>query len=202
MRFFILHADADKAAAEELRDFLKTRGPPPELDDGSQARHLQPSDVLIALWSQKAVFSSYKMQMEKRMLDAWADEQLVLVKLDHVPLPVGLRDLPAVEAGYASGRALQVWPQVERAAKEAMNAALVARQRHPPSPARPDSSGMQGPAPPPSVNAPGRDALASRVAPRWPGLAMLAALAAIGWTTFALLFPDLSPAPLLSLIHI
>jgi hypothetical protein len=67
------------------------------------------------------------MVMEKRMLDAWADGRLVLVTLDHVVLPVGMRDLNAFDASFESNRKLSVWPQVERAIREAMNRALVAR---------------------------------------------------------------------------
>jgi hypothetical protein len=138
MFVFIAHAEADQAAADELKAFLKTRGLVVETETGARGfRHLQASDVVIALWSQKSVFGAHRMMMEKRMLDAWADERLVLVKLDHGLLPVGMRDLAAIDASFESGRALSVWPQVERAAKEAMNAALVAAQR-PVAPAPPE----------------------------------------------------------------
>jgi hypothetical protein len=129
MFVFIAHAEADQAAADDLKAFLKSRGLVVETETGARGfRYLQASDVVIALWSQKSVFGAQRMMMEKRMLDAWADERLVLVKLDHSFLPVGMRDLPAIDASFETGRQLSVWPKVERAAKEAMNAALVAAQ--------------------------------------------------------------------------
>ena len=126
MFVFIAHAEADQAAADDLKAFLKSRGLVTETETGAKGfRHLQASDVVVALWSQKSVFGTHRMMMERRMLDAWADGRLVLVKLDHGFLPVGLRDLPAIDASFETGRQLSVWPQVERAAREAMTRALV-----------------------------------------------------------------------------
>jgi hypothetical protein len=127
MFVFIAHAEADQAAADDLKAFLKSRGLVTETETGARGfRRLQASDVIVALWSQKSVFGTHRMMMERRMFDAWADGRLVLVKLDHGFLPVGLRDLPAIDASFETGRQLSVWPQVERAAREAMNRALVA----------------------------------------------------------------------------
>ncbi len=129
MFVYIAHAEADQAAADDLKAFMKTRGLVAETETGARGfRQLQASDVVVALWSQKAVFSTYRMTMERRMLDAWADGRLVLVKLDHGFLPVGLRDLPVIDASFETGRQLSVWPQVERAAREAINRALVERE--------------------------------------------------------------------------
>lgn len=125
MFVFIAHAEADQASADDLKAFLKSRGLVTETETGAKGfRHLQASDVVVALWSQKSVFGAHRMMMERRMFDAWADGRLVLVKLDHGFLPVGLRDLPAIDASFETGRQLSVWPQVERAAREAMNKAL------------------------------------------------------------------------------
>lgn len=125
---FIAHAAADQAAADDLRAFLKTRGLVAETETGARGfRHLQATDVVIALWSQKSVFGTHRMLMEKRMLDAWAEGRLVLVKLDHGILPVGLRDLPAIDASMESGRKLAFWPQVERATRDIINKAALER---------------------------------------------------------------------------
>jgi len=125
---YIAHAAADQAAADDLKAFLKTRALVAETESGARGfRYLQATDVVIALWSQKSVFGVHRMQMEKRMLDAWADGRLVLVKLDHAFLPVGMRDLTAIDAAMESGRKLAFWPQVERAAREVINKALVER---------------------------------------------------------------------------
>jgi hypothetical protein len=61
------------------------------------------------------------------MLDAWADGRLVLVKLDHGILPFATLDLTSIDASFESGWTLGLWPQVACPAKEAMNAALLAR---------------------------------------------------------------------------
>jgi hypothetical protein len=132
MFVFIVHAEADQATADDLKAFLKSRGLVTETETGARGfRHLQASDVVVALWSQKSVFGTHRMMMERRMLDAWADGRLVLVKLDHGFLPVGLRDLPAIDASFETGRQLSVWPQVDRATREAMNRALVENQNRP-----------------------------------------------------------------------
>jgi hypothetical protein len=144
MFVFIAHADADQAAADDLKAFLKTQGLVADTETGAGGfRYLQDSDVVVALWSQKSVFGTHRMMMEKRMLEAWADGRLVLVRLDHGILPVGTRDLTAIDATFESGRRLSVWPQVAYAAKEAMNAALVARSE----------AFWKSPAPPPEERA-------------------------------------------------
>jgi hypothetical protein len=121
MRAFIVHAEADRQAAEDLRAALATRGLRAEIETGERGfAHLQTGDVVVALWSGQSVFSPYRLHMEKRLLDAWADERLVLVKLDHSILPVGLRDLPAIDASFVQARGLKTWPEVERAVRAAM----------------------------------------------------------------------------------
>lgn len=160
---FIAHAEADQAAANDLKAFLKTRGLVAETESGVHGfRFLQATDVVIALWSQKSVFGTHRMMMEKRMLDAWADGRLVLVKLDHSFLPVGMRDLSAIDASAASGRQIAFWPQVERAAREIINRAMRERSEKfwsappPPKPDKPPGGGFFGSrkkeaAPPPAT---------------------------------------------------
>ncbi|MDP3491856.1 MAG: toll/interleukin-1 receptor domain-containing protein [Hyphomonadaceae bacterium] len=145
---FIAHAEADQAAADDLKAFLKTRGLAAETETGARGfRHLQATDVVIALWSQKTVFGAHRMMIEKRMLDAWADSRLVLVKLDNGFLPVGVRDLAAIDASFESGRKLAFWPQVERSAREIINRALAERSEKfwkAPPPPKPEKSGGGG----------------------------------------------------------
>lgn len=130
MRVHIAHGEADQAIAEELQAYMKPQGLFAELETGARGfGHLQASDVVVVLWSRNCVFTTHRMQLEKRMLDAWADERLVLVKLDHHFLPVGLRDLPAIDGSFESARQMTVWRDVTRAAKERMNALLVQKQR-------------------------------------------------------------------------
>jgi hypothetical protein len=183
MFVFIAHAEADQAAADDLKAFLKSRGLVTETETGARGfRHLQRSDVVVALWSQKSVFSTHRMMMERRMLDAWADGRLVLVKLDHGFLPVGLRDLPTIDASFETGRKLSVWPQVERAAREAINRALTEGQDRP---AGAGSSGPSGPAEakdaPPRMEAPPPPAASAKRGSPLIGLTIIAALVALGW---------------------
>ncbi len=128
MYVYIVHAEADKAAADDLQGFLKSRGMVVHTETGERGfAYLQASDVVVGLWSRDGVMARHSMQMVSRMLDAWSDERLVLVNLDHAILPVGMRDLPAIDAGIGN-RDLAVWPKVEREAREAINRGLVARQ--------------------------------------------------------------------------
>ncbi|MEQ9315548.1 MAG: toll/interleukin-1 receptor domain-containing protein [Henriciella sp.] len=129
MRAFIACSEADEAVAKELQEYLKPYGLFAEVETGAGGfRHLQKSDVVIALWSRNNVFGTHRMQLEKRMLDAWADEQLVIVKLDHHFLPVGLRDLPSIDGAFETARQTVTWREVSREAKERINALLVAQQ--------------------------------------------------------------------------
>jgi hypothetical protein len=121
MTIFIAHADADKNAADDLKSFFKSRAQMVETENGERGfRHLGSMDVVVALWSGKSVFSQFRMMFERRTLDAWAAGKLVLVKLDHSFLPVGLRDLPAIDASFAVARGLTAWPQTERAVRKAL----------------------------------------------------------------------------------
>ena len=105
MTVFIAHASQDKAAAESLAAKLRQRAFLVEMETGEGAlRPLAPSDALIGLISRDFVFSPYKLRLEKRLLDAWADGQLLQVKLDHSFAPVGLRDLPAIDASFEAQR--------------------------------------------------------------------------------------------------
>lgn len=167
---FIAHAEADQAAADDLKAFLKTRGLVTETESGARGfRFLQATDVVIALWSQKSIFGTHRMMMEKRMLDAWAEDRLVLVKLDHSFLPVGMRDLGAIDASAASGRQIAFWPQVERAAREIINRAMRERSEKfwsaqpPPKTEKPGGGGFFGSrkkeaSPPPAAAAPAPEA--------------------------------------------
>jgi len=155
MFVFIAHAEADRAAADELKAFLKRRGMVAETENGTHGfRYLQKTDVVIGLWSQNSVFDTHRMLLERRMLDAWADAQLVLVKLDHSVLPVGVRDLPAIDASFEQARDLNGWTHAERAVRTAMNESLVQRVNG----SGPGAPPQSGPAPlakprraPPSV---------------------------------------------------
>jgi hypothetical protein len=118
MTVFIAHAPQDQAAAESLAEKLRQRAFLVELETGAGAmRPLSPMDSVIGLISKDFVFSPYKLRLEKRLLDAWADGQLVQVKLDHAFAPVGLRDLPAIDASFEAQRDPFTWMKVADAVR-------------------------------------------------------------------------------------
>lgn len=113
MTVFIAHAPQDKTAAESLAEKLRQRAFLVELETGEGAmRPLAPMDAVVGLISKDFVFSPYKLRLEKRLLDAWVDGQLIQVKLDHAFAPVGLRDLPAIDASFEAQREPFTWMKV------------------------------------------------------------------------------------------
>jgi len=105
MTVFIAHAPADRAAAEALEKAIERRGQFVELDDGQTAlRPVQASDAFVLLASQALSVATARLRLEQRALDAWADGRLVLIKLDNGIPPVGLRDLPAMDAAFEAQR--------------------------------------------------------------------------------------------------
>jgi hypothetical protein len=118
MTVFVLHAPDDREAAAALEKTLERRGLFAELDDGEVAqRPVQASDAVIAVLSKNFVFSPWRLRQEQRALDAWADGRLVLVKLEHHFAPVGLRDLPAIDASFEAQREF-TWMKVAEAVSD------------------------------------------------------------------------------------
>lgn len=122
MTVFVAHAPADGEAAQALEKFIERRGHFVELDDGHVAlRPVQASDVVVLLLSKDFVFAPTRLRLEQRALDAWAENRLITVKLDHGIAPVGLRDLPAIDASFAAQREFK-WQEVANAARAKLNA--------------------------------------------------------------------------------
>ncbi len=118
MTVFIAHAPADRAAAEALEKVIERRGQFVELDDGVTAlRPIQRGDALVLLVSQALMFATARLRIERRALDAWADGRLVVVRLDKGLAPVGLRDLPAIDASFEAQREFK-WNEVADAVRE------------------------------------------------------------------------------------
>jgi hypothetical protein len=120
---------------------IERRGQFVELDDGVTAlRPIQASDVLVLLVSQALMFATARLRLEQRALDAWADERLVVVRLDKGIAPVGLRDLPAIDASFEAQREFK-WNEVADAVREKLKARLApppdAGDGEAPAPARP-----------------------------------------------------------------
>lgn len=137
MTVFIAHAPADRDAAEALEKFIERRGQFAELDDGQTAmRPVQPSDVVVLLISQKLVFAPTRLRLEQRALDAWAEGRLVAVKLDHGIAPVGLRDLPFIDASFEAQREFK-WQEVADKIRESLRAPRPSQTPPPKGPAPP-----------------------------------------------------------------
>lgn len=60
------------------------------------------SASLIVLWSKAFPEWSFVQREIRQAVEAWAAERLVLATLDDTPLPVGLRDIPAISLRRAS----------------------------------------------------------------------------------------------------
>lgn len=137
MTVFIAHAPDDQDAAEALEKFIERRGQFAELDDGQTAmRPVQPSDVVVLLISQKLVFAPTRLRLEQRALDAWAEGRLIAVKLDHGIAPVGLRDLPFIDASFEAQREFK-WQDVANKIRESLRAPRPSQTPPPKGPAPP-----------------------------------------------------------------
>ena len=78
MNVIIAHAPQDLAQAEALAAVLRQRGFLAALETGERALlPLTPNDAVVGLISKDFAFSLYRLRLEKRLLDAWADGQLV-----------------------------------------------------------------------------------------------------------------------------
>ncbi|MGE3250986.1 MAG: toll/interleukin-1 receptor domain-containing protein [Hyphomonadaceae bacterium] len=139
MTVFIAHAAADQPAADALQHYLERRGHFVEHETGERpGRPLQTGDSLVALWSKDSAFDHHRLAFEKRALDAWADGRLVFVKLDHHFAPVGLRDLPAVDASFEQQRELVAWAEIDKRAREAARPPAPPSVQAPGAPQAPD----------------------------------------------------------------
>jgi hypothetical protein len=122
MTVYLAHAPTDKDSAEALENVIERRGQFVELDDGQTAlRPVQGGDVYVLLVSQALLFATARLRLEQRALDAWASGRLVVVKLDKGLAPVGLRDLPAIDASFEAQREFK-WNEVADAIRELLRA--------------------------------------------------------------------------------
>jgi hypothetical protein len=147
MTVFLAHAPADEETAEGLEKFLERRGQFVERDDGHTAmRPVQPSDVLVLLLSKDLVFAPTRLRLEQRALDAWAEGRLIVVKLDKGIAPVGLRDLPSIDASFEARREF-TWQEVANAIRERARAKPTTDappQTHAPTDARRQKKSRKG----------------------------------------------------------
>jgi hypothetical protein len=105
MTVFVAHAVADEDAADQLARVIERRGDFVEHEQADRiGRPLGHMDCVVLIWSNAMQFDPGRLVLERRALDAWADGKLVVAILDHTPLPVGLRDLPVVDATFEQRR--------------------------------------------------------------------------------------------------
>jgi hypothetical protein len=156
MTVFIACAEADRPVAEALEKFLERRGLFVEIETGARGfRPVQGADAVVILWSKDTTFSPYRLLFEKRAMEAWADEQLTLVKLDHTFSPVGLRDLAALDASFDKQRDI-AWAAVAKVAQDVMKRPRSAplERREMGAEAAPPGFDPGAPAPAPQADAP------------------------------------------------
>jgi len=173
MTVFISHAPADRNSAEALEKMIERRGQFAELDDGQTAMPpVRGGDVLVLLVSQALTFATARLRLEQRALDAWAEGRLVIVKLDHGIAPVGLRDLPAIDASFEAQRDFK-WMEVADAIRDKLRA--------PVGRADDRAGASEDDAPPPARKSSGSSLLGAILLPllALPGLLALAASASI-----------------------
>lgn len=135
MTVFLAHSFADLDAAEAIAKSIERRGLFVEHEDGERVgRALQSNDAVVLLWSSLAGGDPNHLLLERRAFDAWADDKLILISLDRSVRPVGLRDLPAIDASEP-----ERWPAAWEEANAAIAVALTVQGGAPaltPAPAK------------------------------------------------------------------
>ncbi|MGE0739795.1 MAG: TIR domain-containing protein [Hyphomonadaceae bacterium] len=150
MTVFIAHAPADRTTAEALEAVIERRGHFVELDDGQTAlRPVGGGDVFVLVVSQALSFATARLRLEQRALDAWASGRLIMVKLDQGFPPVGLRDLPMIDATFEAQREFK-WNDVADDIREKLKAPVTAPAEED------DAHDVPAPAPPRAGAARGR----------------------------------------------
>ncbi|MEM7768368.1 MAG: toll/interleukin-1 receptor domain-containing protein [Pseudomonadota bacterium] len=102
---YLVAAPGDTAHGEALAAWLKQRGFRVRTDYGKfQYPPLRGDEVLVMLWSRKALMSVKMLFLVNRGIDAWTDGRLVLAKLDHGLKPRGLGDVEMVDLAFEPAR--------------------------------------------------------------------------------------------------
>jgi hypothetical protein len=144
MTVFVAHALADEEAADSLAKAIERRGHFVEHEHAERiGRPLLGNDALVLLWSRNMLNEPGRFVMERRALDAWADGKLIVAALDRTLLPVGLRDLPVVDATFEARRNV-TWDEVAAKLRDLGRAPAAEDGALPP----PASAPARAPAPP------------------------------------------------------
>ncbi len=144
MTIFLAHAETAGDAAEALARVLERRGLFVEHEGAGPERGLRASDVRVLMWSQdlSSGAAAGARDLTGWALAGWAQGRLILVALDRSPRPVGLRDLPAIDASFEQRWTL-AWEEVVE------GAAAIARLRSAPAASAPAAYAQAASAPAP-----------------------------------------------------
>ena len=105
MRVYLIAAPEDEVEAEKLADYLKRFGVFIRAEYGKFAYPpAQHGEFTLALWSRNAMMSTRQMLLTNRAIDAWAEGQLVMARLEHGLNPRGLSDLEMVDLTFEAAR--------------------------------------------------------------------------------------------------
>jgi len=90
---FLSYERSDRAVANAVVSALSTAG----VQIATPESAIAGADRVIVLWSIARARSNSAEQAVKLAIKAWADDRLVLAQVDEAELPLGLRDIPAID---------------------------------------------------------------------------------------------------------
>jgi hypothetical protein len=90
---FLSYERTDRAVANAVVSALSTVG----VQIATPESAIAGADCVIVLWSIARARSNSAEQAVKLAIKAWADDRLVLARVDEAELPLGLRDIPAID---------------------------------------------------------------------------------------------------------
>jgi len=99
MRVLLIHASADAKQATAFADVLEEHRGGFEVVRADEHATTTPSEhfhAVVLLWSHR--LRPFPQHLDRAALDAWIENQLVLIALDDSERPLGLRDLLVVDA--------------------------------------------------------------------------------------------------------
>jgi TIR domain len=95
----IVNKFSDRYTAYQITKALRNAGLSALFEDGLTAGTgsdpYRPPECLVVLWSSTQAQETWRIAVRWAM-EAWSSDRLVLVKVDDAPLPIGLRDIPAI----------------------------------------------------------------------------------------------------------
>ncbi len=102
---YLIAAPEDAVHAEPMADWLKQHGHVVRTETGhSGYPPARDGEVTLALWSRAAMMSARRFLMTNRAIDAWEQQRLVMVKLDHGLHPHGLADVGMIDLTFEPAR--------------------------------------------------------------------------------------------------